>query len=72
MGLDVGGSSVEDDWLQWYEALEQLQSSEVSVHKSDGETNPLTGVEVITFVKSHWTLASFREGRVSTCIAKTN
>ena len=48
LGLDVGGSSAEDNWLQWYKALKQLQSSEVSVHKSDDETNPLTGVEVIT------------------------
>ena len=57
-GLDVGRSSVKDDWLLWYEALEQLQSSEMSVHRSHCETNPLTGVEVITFVKSHWTIAS--------------
>ena len=71
MGLDVGGSSVKDDWLLWYEALKKLSSSEVSVHRSDGETNPLPG-EVMPFVKSHWILASFREGRVSTCTPETN
>ena len=70
MGLDEGRSLVKDDWLLWCEGFEKLPSSEVA-HRCDAETNPLTAEDIITFVKSHWRLASFREGWVSICIPET-
>lgn len=52
-------SFTEEDWFVWYAVPDKLSSVVHVSIESGGKKNLFTGVEVITCVKSHYTLMSW-------------